>query len=373
MQYTSQTPATTRTRRPSGLVGLALIVAVAVVAGTGRADGPPKTVLKTEQFNKDPGWEGVHNRIVPIATPTITQDFGYSPTSFAAKTNGEIGGQVWRAAEPAWYADKIGPKTLDDKLTARGTFALTKTGGGGHVFFGWFNSRQPAGASRAVAALGLEIGTEKIGGRVHVRLHTAQNQSCGMIVQPAGERKARGPFRNDGTRYTWKLDYDPQANGGQGRITFTFRSNLAQPETFERETYVLDLPDGYRKQGTVFDRFGLMNGTKPGGHATAYFGNLEYDGRLPDLAEDPRWEAVGNRAVYTAKQTVGAQDFGFSNTAHAGGKPGEVGARSGGPARTGATTPTASAPSRSTTGWKRAARCFWKWGHRTPACTSAGS
>src|SRR5688572_17741477 len=95
--------------------------------------------LKTEHFDADPGWEGRHNRIIHKEYPTITQNFGYNAsTNFAGKAAGELGGEVTRASEPAFYGDKIGPKTLDDKLSAAGTFAITKTTGGGGVFFGFF-------------------------------------------------------------------------------------------------------------------------------------------------------------------------------------------------------------------------------------------
>ena len=88
---------------------------------------------------RDPGWEGYNNRLVPEVTPLVTQDFGYTRTNFAAKSPGEIGGRITRASEPAWYAAKIPPKTLDDKLAASGNFTITE--GGGAVCCGWFNGQ----------------------------------------------------------------------------------------------------------------------------------------------------------------------------------------------------------------------------------------
>src|SRR4051794_31249668 len=77
-----------------GLLCLALPVALAAGAG----DGQPKTALRTESFDKDPGWEGHNNRIVPERLPTVTQNFGYSKTNFAGKGAGELGGQITRAS-----------------------------------------------------------------------------------------------------------------------------------------------------------------------------------------------------------------------------------------------------------------------------------
>jgi hypothetical protein len=123
------------------------LVARSFAAGVGargeRRNGSTATALKSESFDKDPGWEASNNRLVTNSGATIAQDFGYSDTNFASQNKGEIGGLVWRAPQPAWYAAKISPKTLDDTLSASGAFAITHAGGGGHVFFGWFNAKQP--------------------------------------------------------------------------------------------------------------------------------------------------------------------------------------------------------------------------------------
>ncbi|HEY2572639.1 MAG TPA: hypothetical protein VGH65_01175 [Verrucomicrobiaceae bacterium] len=301
-----------------------LLSGVVFLPGAAGAGDTASNALKKESFDHDPKWEAVNNRVSSTITAAaeVTQNFGYSATSFASRTKGEIGGTVWRAVQPAWYADKIESKTLDDKLSASGTFAITERGSSAAIF-GWFNSNQIEGTSRPLQSLGLQIGTSKNGGVVHIRLHTGQNQSAGMLIPPKEGKKEHGTFRNDGTRYTWKLDYDPQAADGKGRVAFTIRSNLPKPEPFEDQIYSFNLPAGYKKQGTVFDRFGLINGTKPGGRMTVYFGDLERDGKPPDLKREPPWEAVGNRA--TAAKGNSANDFGFSETNHAGGNTGEIG------------------------------------------------
>src|SRR4051794_28085764 len=96
---------------------LALFALLAALPGVSvRAKEPQPPKIKNESFDRDPGWEEHNNRIVPKERPTVVQDFGFSKTNVAGKAVGEMGGQVWRAAEPAFYADRIGPKTLDDKL-----------------------------------------------------------------------------------------------------------------------------------------------------------------------------------------------------------------------------------------------------------------
>jgi hypothetical protein len=318
---------------------LASAASVGVLVGLlGPAQEPPRSGVKTESFDRDPGWDARGNRVVPGAYPTVVQDFGFSPTQVAGKAAGEMGGRVTRAAEPAFYADRIGPRTLDDRLSAAGTFALTQTTPGGGIFFGFFKAEQPAAGGRPIGSLGLHLDTERTGGRLAVRLITARNQSCGTFVTPFLPGKFRPtPLRNDGTRYHWTLDYDPAAAGGRGAFTFTVRGDAPRPGELEAPdmpeawrdearrrfpnttTFTVELPDGYRAGRTTFDHFGLMNMTKPGGHLTAYFDDLAYEGRAQDFAADPKWGAAGNRATYRATEVAGAHDFGFSNTHLAGG------------------------------------------------------
>src|SRR5262249_22151460 len=127
-----------------------------------------------------------------------------------------------------------------------------------------------------------------------------------------------------GTRYTWTLSYDPKANEGNGRFQFTLKSDKAKPEDFEGKTYTVDLPAGFKKAGATFDRFGIMNMTKPGNTMTIYFADLRYDGKTHDFTKDPGWGGSNNRAK-VKNVPAGSHDFGFSKTSFAGGKPGEIG------------------------------------------------
>lgn len=327
---------------PKAVFNLLILMSLATTFVHGADAVKPTT--KSESFDRDPGWEGLNNRIVTKDPPTIVQDFGYSKTNFAGKAAGELGGQVWRASEPAFYAAKISPKTLDDSLTASGTFAITRTTAGGGVFFGFFRAEQPGAGGRPIASLGLHLDSEAAGARLAVRLITGQNQSCGTFITPFIPGKFRPtPIRNDGTRYAWTLAYDPQANGGKGRFTFTLRSDAHKPGELEKAgmpeshlqearksfpsttSFAIDLPEGYRQQETPFDHFGLMNMMKAGGRMSIYFDDLNYNSQSQDFADDPQWDASRNRLTYKATDVGGAHNFGFSDTNHAGGKPGEVG------------------------------------------------
>ena len=317
----------TRRLRAFG-IALLLLLAAGICSTDLAADQNPPA-LKTESFDRDPGWEAHNNRIPPRLVKSVQQDFGYSATNIAGKDKGEIGGKVWRSSTRAYYAAKIPKKTLADKLSASGTFALTATAGSSGAFFGWFDSSLPGGGRQS--NLGFHFAGAGAGARLTLRLVTALNQSCGVKVTQwevikKGEKIRPPSIKNDGTRYTWKLDYDPQAAGGDGEIHFTIRSNSASPEPYEGKTFAVPLPKGYKDQGTAFDRFGLMNNMKPGNPLTVHFDDIQLDGKPEDFSQDPGWEAVGNHDKYDNREDGGAHDFGFNATStFAGGKPGEVG------------------------------------------------
>jgi hypothetical protein len=300
--------------------------------------------FKTEHFDRDPDWEGYNNHIVPKKPLLVKQDFGYSATNHAGKAAGEMGGVIQRSTTPAAYAAPLSPaKTLEDKLTASGSFAITGAQGGAGVFFGFFNSQQPGGSGRPIGSLGMDFDFEGKGARLAVRMITSGNKSCGTFITPYLPGKFRPtPIKMDGTRYHWTLDYDPQGADGKGRFTFTLHSDThtAQdygklPELHEKEaqarfpnttTFTVDLTPGFKQEGITFDRFGLCNAMKSGGAATIFFDDLQFNGQTQDFTKDPQWIAAGNRVSYEDREVTGAHDFGFSEkTSHAGGAPGEVG------------------------------------------------
>src|SRR5690349_5550873 len=91
---------------------------------------------RKQSFDKDPGWEGINNHI--RTTRTVKQDFGFSATGHTGSDPGEIGGLITPAAEPAYYAKRIEPKTFEDSLSASGYIACT--GRKFHALLGFFNS-----------------------------------------------------------------------------------------------------------------------------------------------------------------------------------------------------------------------------------------
>jgi hypothetical protein len=92
-----------------------------------------------------------------------------------------------------------------------------------------------------------------------------------------------------------------------------------------KNVFAVDLPPGYKDQGTTFDHFGLMNMMKAGGQVTIFFDDLTYNGQSQAFDHDPAWDASRNRVTYQATDVGGAHHFGYSDTNHAGGQSGEIG------------------------------------------------
>jgi len=303
-----------------------LLLTVPFALSLGAIAQTTNPALKTERFDHDPAWEGFNNHIHPSHTRSVVQDFGYIADPSLHQSS-QIGGRVTRASQPAYYAESLAPKTLDEKLSASGTFQITGTSASSGVFFGWFNSRQQDDSGRPVQSLGLDFDGEKHGARLAVRMISSSNKSCGTFITPFIPGKYRPtPIRNDGTEYTWTLLYDPATNNGLGQFSFRIQSDAAEHESFEGKWFTVDLPAGFKADGATFDRFGLMNGLKPGGTMTIGFRGLELDGKVLDLSHSTEWIGSANRTNYTEANPAGAHDFGFSpQTSFAGGAPGEVG------------------------------------------------
>jgi hypothetical protein len=281
--------------------------------------------LRTEHFDKDPGWDALNNRSLPQNGRTVTQDFGFDADHH------DLGGTVTRAAKPSYYAidlSKIGGgKSLDEKLTASGTFRITKTDGGSGFFFGWFNSSQPGGGGRPISSLGMDFDGEHSGARLAVRMINSSNKSCGTFITPFIPGKYRPtPIKNDGTKYTWRLEYDPAGNDGGGRFEYTVKSDSDKPEAFEGKTFSVNLPPGFRKEGATLDRFGMMNLMKPGGFMHVHFDDVKVGAHAEDFTKDPGWVGSSNRETYEERVQVGAHNFGFATSNIAKGvKAGEIG------------------------------------------------
>ncbi len=268
---------------------------------------------KAENFDSDPDWIGVNN-LTPVVPVQVTQDFGYSPTNHVhGGTPGEVGGQIWRTITPAFYGKIIDPLSLNDPLSASGTFRVTQMAGGSGVIFGWFN-HQTMGW-RPPNWIGFRLDDGK---KVFVEYNSSSNQA-------GGDRLPGDPTLTIGNVYHWTFRYDPSGGSGRGLMEF----KLSGPEFPSPVLFSKSLDSGVKTSGASFTRWGMVNVQRPESYLKFYLDDVTIDGESEDFSSDPGWEGVGNHVTYLDDALPGVNRFGYSpDTQLAGGDGvGEFGGR----------------------------------------------
>jgi hypothetical protein len=304
------------------LVALIVIVVPVVLLAQPADVGRDKRATKeagqrAATFDADPQWEGHRNRLLPEQPPRVRQGFGLRQSNLArGKSRGEIGGWVQRSITPAWFAKTIPDKTLNEKLTASGTFAVTHAEGGSGMLFGWFNDKSRGW--RTPNSLAFRI--DGNGGKYWVFYeYGTQNWLTGGGGCFEGDRyqtTKTKPFPDDGTVHNWSLSYDPAANNGDGEMLFVL----------DGIEYRRPLETGHKADGATFNRFGIFNQQITGDGLEVYFANLILDGEAIDLAKAEAWSGLNHERSYADRALRPLHDFGYSPTSYAGGKSeGEIG------------------------------------------------
>jgi hypothetical protein len=267
------------------------------------------------RFDSDPGWESFRSRLAPDPPPLVRQNFGWRPTNRArGKAAGEIGGWVQRSLTPAFYGMAIPVRTLEEKLTASGTFAVTQSGGGSGALFGWFHDQSRGW--RTPNSLAFRIDGNGANYWMLFEYGTRHWLTGGEGTFEGRYQTTKSkPYDADGTPHRWTLAYDPAGNSGDGLVTFTL----------DGKSWHVPVAPGHKADGAEFNRFGFFNQQTTGDGVEFFVDDLEIDGRAIDFASDPDWDARGNRAEYPEKIVRPMHDLGYSKTAHAGGAAGEVG------------------------------------------------
>lgn len=267
-------------------------------------------------FGTDPRWEGYRNRLLPAPLPRTRQDFGYRSSNQArGEKSGEIGGYIQRSLTPASYAKPIPTRTLNDKLTASGRFAVTRDESNSGVLFGWFHENSRGWRTPNSLAFRLDGN----GGKYWVFFeYGTRNWLTGGGVTFEGEQyqtTKTKPFPADGTSHEWSLTYDPEGQNGLGQITFKL----------DGQSYAANLAPGHKVDGATFNRFGIWNQHTSGSGMEAWFDDVVIDGEREDFGRDPGWIGSGNAIEFDERAIRPKHDFGYSQTQHAGGDLGEIG------------------------------------------------
>jgi hypothetical protein len=279
------------------------------------SSGAQEPVQRFEDFRTDPQWEHYRSRLLPNPLPVTRQDFGWRPASAGDDARGAIGGWIQRSLTPAWFSKVIPTRTLNDKLSASGTFAVTRDDSSSGTLFGWFHDTSRGW--RTPNSLVFRI--DGNGGKYWVFYEYGTRnwftRGAGCFEGDRYQTTPTHPFRADGTPHTWSLVYDPNGADGKGLMTFVL----------DGRAYTLAFAPGHKADGAEFNRFGVLNVQTTGSGMEMEFRDLHLDGQPLDLSSASGWEARGNKVEFQDRHMRPFHDFGWMVTSKAGGKTGEIG------------------------------------------------
>ncbi|MFC1593335.1 hypothetical protein ACFL3O_00190 [Candidatus Neomarinimicrobiota bacterium] len=118
-----------------------------------------------------------------------------------------------------------------------------------------------------------------------------------------------------GKYHLWDLEKEPEKI--KGKITFTFDG--------EAVSYFL-IP-GHQDLSATIDRFGFWNMQVYTGSLEFYVSDLVVNNHKIDLSQDPHWQGLNNRMIFTETDFHGRHNFGFTQSNWAGKTQGEIGGR----------------------------------------------
>lgn len=294
-------------------------------AGADQRQAASDRTIKTETFDRDPGWEGINNRSAQTIEPvTIRQDFGYSSRTVHAGGKpgqpGEIGGFITAAGEAAFYGRPIEVGSLNRPLNASGTMKIGR--GATHLLLGFFNPKT-VNEWRTPNTISIRLNGRGDNFFAYVEYCTSKWRAGGdttpfpSVTDPATGRWNLLGFPCDES-LPWTLKYDPSGNNGLGVVTASIGTHTA----------VCNLDTTHKQDGATFTHFGILNVMKSADNGSeVWFDDISINGGPVEMfSRDPKWEGRNNRTTYESRIVRPRFDFGFSDTNLAGGAAkGELG------------------------------------------------
>jgi hypothetical protein len=209
------------------------------------------------------GWTGQGNQVAYRDCLTGQPNlFGWT-----GPRDRRLGGLVSRTDEDhphlrAFYADRVGRLTLDDRLHASGTVQLDRANTDSATLLGWFKADSGTADSGEQAPpdfIGVSItGPSRVGQYFAPLVSDRKGESASpdtpaIVLNP-------GP-----TTYRWSFDYFPDS-GASGVVVVRLGDRRS----------VWSLPTKVRRAGALLNRFGLRNLERGGSFQVVYFDDLAY-------------------------------------------------------------------------------------------------
>ena len=298
-------------RFPAAVVALGL---GSLALAAARAEEPDR--IAREAFDADPVWDGFRNRLLPDRLPGVRQDFGLRTTNLAGgRAPGEIGGTVQRSTTPARFAMPIPARTLNERLSASGKLAVPRADASSGIMLGWFHGSSRGWRTTSSLAMRLDGNGGKFWVFYEYGTRNGLTGGAGAFEGDRYQTTPTEPFRADGKAHEWSLVYEPGVPGGDGALALRI----------DDRKYEIPVSAEHRKDGATFDRFGIWNVEIHGESMDAYFDDLVVDGKPLQCDAAEGWSGEGNHASFEERVIRPRHDYGFSPTALAGGRPGEIG------------------------------------------------
>src|SRR3989442_9015339 len=121
-----------RGRYKSNCLSLSVSVRLAlwgIISALADSTHGQQLLLKTEPFDADPGWDGRNNRATDPTPRQIVQNFGFSSSTNAGGSAGEIGGFITPAGVAGIYWEGIKATSVNDPRFASGILNVPQRGG----------------------------------------------------------------------------------------------------------------------------------------------------------------------------------------------------------------------------------------------------
>ena len=173
-----------------------------------------------EDFASNPQWESYRSRLLPDRLPVTRQGFGWHTARPGEGGSGAIGGWIQRSLTPAWFAKVIPTRTLHDKLSASGTFAVTRDDSSSGTLFGWFHDTSRGWRTPNSLVFRLDGNGGKYWVFYEYGTRHWFTRGVGCFEGDRYQTTPTRPFPADGTKHAWSLDYDPIGADGNGLMTF---------------------------------------------------------------------------------------------------------------------------------------------------------